>query len=944
MTAQDAQITSLPAAAPYEYEARFAELPPLSGDPRADHAAHRRFIEEVHRAGASGRTVVRLQSAAMDRLVGMLWDRAVAEAAASHPAAPVSLVALGGYGRRELAPFSDLDLLVLHGSGEPGPFVRAAAERLLYSLWDLKIEVGYAVRDLETCDALASGDHTARTALLDLRWLSGDRPLYAKLEREELHGLSQAKVEKFLADKIDEMRARRERFGDSLYLLEPNLKESEGGLRDLQSALWLARVRFKVAGLTELLARALLPERDIREMRRARDFLWRVRNEMHYLSRRKWDQLTFDVQPQVAAAMAYRDGETTSGVEQFMRHYYLAAKTVLVACDAIVDRCLEPQSAMGWRIVPPPAANIGAEREVPLMGGQPARRADRYLPGKELKVFRGRLTVVENDVLRRSPAALVRLFAAADREQLDLYPFARDLATQAAEDMPAEAADDPELNQELAACFTRPGTRGRFLTSMHELGVLPKVIPEFARITARRQIDVYHVYTVDVHSLFAVRRLFALRCGDVTEPVLGERMKAMSRPLALYLGTLFHDVGKGSGKDHSMVGAQIAAEACVRIGVDPADAADIEWLVLKHLRMSIIAQRRDLSDPELIHAFADEVGTLDRLEKLYLLTYADMATVGPKTWNDWKARLLRELYEKTREVLLGGERRPDPGTAESIGRELVLEALQARARGVRVDDLDRFVAAMPARYFLTVPPGLAPRDLRLLALGRDRPLAACLRRAPGGGHSDLAIAARDRPGLLGTIAGVLAAHRIDIVHAEVFSTPEDPALGWLAGRALDLFEVRGPEEGPVAATRWRAARAELAQILGGEGDLEALLRRRLRPSGLPVKPLPQVPTKIVIDNDSSRTHSVVDVFTADRVGLLHTLARTFYEIGLSVDLARITTEGHRAADAFYVRAGDGARLEGERARSVVAALTEALARPESGEFPDHLKPSVLAGE
>jgi [protein-PII] uridylyltransferase len=927
MPVPDAHAT-LPTAAPYEFEARLSDLPPLGGDARADLAAQRRVIEGIHRAGASGQTVVRLQSAAMDRLLGVLWERAAAGAARAHRPSAVSLVALGGYGRRELAPFSDVDLLVLHGKREPDAFVKAASESLLYALWDLKLEVGYAVRDLGACDQLASEDHTARTALLDLRHLAGDRDLYRELEREELHGLSQAKVEKFLSDKIDEMRTRRERFGDSLYLLEPNVKESEGGLRDLQSALWLARVRFKVAGLTELLSRALLPERDIRDMRRARDFLWRVRNWMHYLAGRKWDQLTFDVQLQVSQAMGYGDGEQGSGVEDFMRHYYLAAKTVLGACDAIVDRCLEPQSQMGWRMVPPPAATIGAEQPVPVLRGQPTRGADRLLPGGELKVFRGRLSVVDKDVLRGSPAALVRLFATADREHLDLYPYARDLAAQAAEELPAGAASDPELNQELLAALTRPGTRGRFLGAMHELGVLPKVLPEFARITARRQIDVYHVYTVDVHTLFAVRRLFALRCGDVAEPGLAELMQGMARPLALYLGTLFHDIGKGSGKDHSMRGAEIAAEACLRLGLDPGDAADVEWLVLKHLRMASVAQRRDLSDPDLIHAFAEEVGTVDRLEKLYLLTYADISTVGPRTWTEWKARLLRELHQKTREVLLGGERRPEPGTAEAAGRELVAEALQARARGVRVDDQDRFVAAMPARYFLTVAPGLAPRHLRLLSLGRGRALAANLRHDRALGHSEVALTAPDRPGLLATVAGVLAAHRIDIQHAEVFSTPADPALGWLGGRALDLFELRGPEEGPVEQARWRAARADLARVLSGEESLPALMSRRLRASALPQKPLPRVPTKIVIDNHSARSQSVVDVFTADRVGLLHTLARTFFELGLTVDLARITTEGHRAADAFYVRTGEGGRLEGDLARRVVEALTQALARPE----------------
>ncbi len=296
---------------------------------------------------------MRLHCAAIDELVLSLWERACADVARTTAPTPVSLVALGGYGRRELNPYSDIDLLVLHADGGPDPFVKAASEKFLYSLWDLKLEVGYGVRDLKACDRLASEDHTARTALLDLRYLAGDQALYRELEREELHGLSQAKVDQFLGDKLAEMRERREKFGDSLYLLEPNVKSSEGGLRDLQSALWVARVRFKVAGISDLLNRALLPEREIREMRSARDFIWRVRNELHFLSGRKNDQLTFDIQPQVAAAMGYADGEESPAVEQFMRHYYLAAKTVLVACDAIVDRCLEPQAATGWRTVPP---------------------------------------------------------------------------------------------------------------------------------------------------------------------------------------------------------------------------------------------------------------------------------------------------------------------------------------------------------------------------------------------------------------------------------------------------------------------------------------------------------------------------------------------------------------------------------------------------------------
>jgi [protein-PII] uridylyltransferase len=919
--ASENALAALPVPAPYEFDARLPELPPLTGDARADLARARKHLEELHRAGASGHTVVRLQAAGMDRLLGMLWERAVTTAGMDYDESPVALVALGGYGRRELAPYSDVDLLVLHSHREPDDFTKEASEKLLYALWDLKLEVGYGVRDLHACEALAAEDHTARTALLELRWLAGDRKLYRELEREQLHGLSQVRVDQFVHDKIREMRQRREKFGDSLYLLEPNVKQSEGGLRDLQAALWIARARFKVSGISELLARALLPERELRDLRRARDFLWRVRNEMHYLAGRKLDHLTFDVQPQVAEFLGYVDGADGSAVEQFMRHYYLAAKTVLVACDAIVDRALEPRNSTGWRQVPAPASMTGAER------AKGPSRDEWVLPGGELKVFRGRLTVTDPEVLRRSPATLLRLFTTADREGLELYPYARDLAAAAAAELPAEAADDPEMNQELLSSFLRTGTRGRFLQLMHELGVLPRLVPEFARVTARRQIDVYHVYTVDVHSLFAVRRLFALRCGDVREEVLGELMRGVARPLPLYLGTLFHDIGKGAGQDHSARGAEIAARACVRLGIDPADAADVEWLVLKHLRMNAVAQRRDLSDPHLIHAFAEEVGTVDRLEKLYLMTYADVATVGPRTWTDWKARLLRELYAKTRAALeqgAAGARRPEPGTAEAAGRAAVAAALAGRAPERTVA---RFVAAMPARYFVTSDPVTAPRHLRLLQLGHALPFAAAVRHRPAEGHTELTLTAPDRPGLLGLVAGVLAANRVDIQHAEVFSTPPDErAFGWLAGRALDVFEVRGPEQGALDASRWRSARSDLRRVLGGEESIDALLARRLRSSPLLARPLPRVATKVLIDNDSARDHSVIDVFTADRVGLLHALARTFYDLGLSVDLARISTEGHRAADAFYVRTESGERLAGARAEEVVRAIETTLAR------------------
>ena len=434
-------------------------------------------------------------------------------------------------------------------------------------------------------------------------------------------------------------------------------------------------------------------------------------------------------------------------------------------------------------------------------------------------MFRGRLTVADRDVLRRSPAALVRLFAVADREGLDLYPFARDLAAQAATELPPEAAADPELNQELLALFTRPGTRGRFLPVMHEVGVLQRVIPEFARVTARRQIDLYHVYTVDVHSLFAVRRLLALRNGDVQDEGLTPLMQGSPVRWRSTWARSSTTSARGRARTTRRRGAEIAAAACVRMGIDPADAADVEWLVAKHLRM---ASHRAAARPlrPRPHPLLRRGGRHDRPARQALPPDLRRHRHGGPEHLDRVegAAPARAVREDPRRAGAAGERGGGriPGTARGLrprrGRR------RPSGRGAASAGRERFVAAMPARYFLTEPPGAgaappaAPRDGR-----RTRPLAAVVRHRPALGHSELALTAADRAGLLALVAGVLAAHRIDIQHAEVFSTPNDPALGWIAGRALDLFELRGPEGGAIEPARWRAARADLQGVLVGVG-------------------------------------------------------------------------------------------------------------------------------
>ena len=667
-----------------------------------------------------------------------------------------------------------------------------------------------------------------------------------------------------------------------MHLLEPNVKQSSGGLRDLQAALWIARARWKAAGLSELLARGVLPPREVERLRAARELLWRIRNQLHYLSNRKEDHLTFDRQEQVAAALGYRDASGGLGVERFMRDYYLAADAIRRLADDLVERAQ-----------PLP--------EVPAPGLEP-KAARPVAPG--LKVWQGRLTLEGREALAADPSLFVRLFTTAEDLGVPIYPWARDLVREAAARIDAAVPAAAPATAALKAAFAR-NTRAEWARQMHREGVLGALLPEFGRVTALHQHDMYHVYTVDTHLVFALQRLGALVAGELLEqePRASHVVREIPRPLGLALGVLFHDAGKGMGGDHSEKGAALVKQVCERLGVPPRDAADAEFLVREHLVMSHTSQRRDLSDPELVADFARRMGERARLDMLYVLTYVDIASVGPQTWNEWKRRLLTELYEKAAAWF----DRPS-GVAEDAPHRAALEA-----RGFAPARIDAFLSKLPRRYLSFADPAESPRALRLLEHARSRPLAALARDVRAERMTLLALATDDRPGLLAAIAGVLTAHRIDILGADVFSTSD--------GKALDLFVVRGPRGGCRERARFRAARRDLARVLDGREDVARLVARVLRPSGLPARPAPPVKTRARVDNAAARGFTVVDVFARDRPGLLHAVTSALFEAGLSIAVARITTEGHKAIDSFYVTEGgrkleDPARLAALEARLV----------------------------
>lgn len=835
--------------------------------------------EAFHREGAAGLSTSRLLSSATDRLVQGLFGELCAEL---HAPAQVALVALGSYGRRELSPHSDLDLLLLRGPKVSEEAVAPLARALPTLLWDLKRAVGWSARSSDECTRAAEADQTVRTTLLDSRLLSGDEATYADYAEHVLPGLHTQRVDLYVQAKVAELRERRERFGDSVFLLEPNLKQGNGGLRDLETALWIARVRFGTHGLTGLLEHSLLPGTQVARLKAARDLLLRIRHQLHFLRGRKEDRLTFDLQEQVARFLGYPQGAVLP-VEAFMRDYYLAASALRQAADALISRCEELSSARKRSFF-----------------------SDHRLGS--FKVSRGKLTVDDPSLFSGEPASVLDFFRVADEHGLPIYTWVREQIMQALPALEAARATPPVIAA-FKALFARPGTRGERLFELHDTGVLGAVVPEFGRVTAHHQHDLYHVYTVDVHTLFAVRRLYALRAGDVVEqePELSREMRDLRDPLPLYLGLLLHDAGKGMGGDHSEKGRRLMVSLGERLGLSARQREVAEFLVREHLLMSHTAQRRDLSDPSLIADFARRMGDVEKLTCLYLLTWADISSVGPGMWTAWKAQLLRELYDKARAELVGMA----PPGGQPV-REHFHAAWARRFGEARALELER---VLPERYFLGTDPARATLHGRLLACARKRPLAAVLRDHPDAGSSELTLAARDRPGLLALLTGVLSAHRIDILSARIVSTSD--------GLALDVFEVRPPHGSRLERTRWRQARADLVRVLTGETSLETVLRRR-RPGSLPPKHLPPVAPKVTVDNRASRDFTVVDVVARDRVGLLHAIASALTGAGVQIAVAKVATEAHRAMDSFYITRDD-VRVEGATDQAaLVNAITAAL--------------------
>jgi [protein-PII] uridylyltransferase len=846
-------------------------------------AGHTR-LRSRHADGASGEESVRGHAAFMDAVLRLLFRLADAEAQTHGARTPVVLVALGGYGRGELHPSSDIDLMLVH-HGEVTPYVQRMAQEILYTLWDLGLRVGHACRSLADCLALARTDLPSRTSMQAARLLAGDRRLFARLQKTLRTEVDRTDYADFLRQTLAERDERYRKHGGSVYVQEPNVKESAGGLRDVHTALWLAYTKFGARSLQELEDKRLLTQKERAATDQALTFLWRVRNELHFLTGAKQDVLDRELQGRIAKSFGYETDAVRLDVESFMRDYYRHARTIHRVSARLIARCSEGlarRHSVGRRM-----------RGAALADG--------------LVVYDGRLHLAEPGALQKDPARILRVFWHAQQLGCELdvdLERALEEAAPVLEEEPWRAS--PELRAVFLSILRAWGRVATTLRRMHDTGVLGAYLPEFGALTCLVQYDHYHRFTVDQHSLLAVEVLEGLGPGQGPgSDELAQLCAELERPELLMLGILLHDIGKALGSGHAAKGVPLVKTLTRRLNLDADDAATVEFLVEHHLLLSHTAERRDLEDPKTVERFAAIVRYPAWLTMLYLLTCADIRAVGPGVWNPWRGALLRELFARSRTRLAG--RFPKPPRRAAVALRIV----QALADSSYATAAAAHLQAMSDRYVRTTSPQRMAAHLRLIDRLREEPVVSELFHYPELGASDFVVVTRDVPRLFALIAGTLAAHDVNILAAQIETRAD--------GLAVDTFHVNDPTGDPVLdEARWERVAGDLRRALAGEASVEQLFATRRRPVAAGAGPV-----SVAVDNSISDTHTVVEVKAPDRVGLLYLVTRAFADEGVNIATAKIATDRDQALDVFYVTDAARGRIE---APARLDALREAIVR------------------
>ena len=897
----------------------------LSAKARAAIVAHlkgfladaRKAAEKQLSADGKGRRCARRLSAVQDAIIVALHDLAVQRVfAAEHKQKPerMAVVAVGGYGRGTLAPGSDVDLLFLLPYKQT-PLGERVVEFVLYFLWDLGLKVGHATRSVSECIRLSRSDMTIRTAILEARSICGDRKLYDELVTRFDAEVVKGTGREFIASKLAERDQRHRQQGTSRYLVEPNVKEGKGGLRDLHTLFWIAKYYYRVSERDDLVKAGVFSKQELALFRKAEDFLWAVRCHLHFLTGRAEERLSFDVQREMARRLGYVSHPGLRDVERFMKHYFLIAKDV-GDLTAIFCAALEEHHAK---------ATPGLNRFFHLPG-----RRHRKIPGStDFVVDNGRINIASDKVFTRDPVNLVRIFHLADRYDLPFHPDARQLIARSLHLVDASLRDDEEANRLFVEIVSSKRNPELVLRRMNETGMLGKFVPEFGKIVSMMQFNMYHHYTVDEHLLRAIGMLSEIERGELAEehPLASEIMPGIKDRVVLYVALFLHDIAKGRPEDHSVAGARVARKLCPRFGLDAAQTETVVWLIEQHLTMSIVAQSRDLNDRKTISDFAAVVQSMERLRMLLILTVADIRAVGPGVWNGWKGQLLRTLYYETEPVLTGGHSQISRDMRVARARDEFAAALAERFPDWSAKERAAMVKRHYPAYLLRVDLAHKLNHAVLLheAARAKRSLATAVEINAFQGVTEIAVLAPDHPRLLQIIAGACTAAGANILDAQVYTTTD--------GRALDSISISREFDDDDDERRRAAKVGDLIELtLAGTVQLTDMVAGKAQPRAR-LKPF-TLETSVLVDNTWSNRLTVIEASGLDRPGLLFDLTRTISDLNLNIASAHIGTFGERAVDVFYVtdlvghKIADGRREAAIRRRLRAAFDGSATAEPQ----------------
>lgn len=825
----------------------------------------------------------------LDQLVVSLHEFAIIFlnlAAKKNENQQMAIVATGGYGRAEIAPHSDIDLMFLF-KRKPGRVDEKLVEWMLYMLWDLGLKVGHATRSLNEAIKTSKEDHTIRTSLLDARLVSGSSELFKAFSERFAKEMLSANQMDFVKAKLDERDGRHDRMGDSRYVLEPNIKEGKGGLRDLQTLYWIAKAIYRIKEISELVPLGVFDEIDVKRFMKAQDFLWAVRCHLHFAADRAEEILSFNVQGDLAKRMGYRNRASGSGVERFMKHYFLVAKDVGDLTRVLCSILEENHGKKTKRTFP----------SFPFLKGKV----------EDFRLDNGRLNIKNKSVFTKDPINLLKLFSEADRVEADIHPEALRSVYKNLKLINASVIENPEANELFINMLTGRGAPELTLRRLNEAGVLGRFVPDFGRVVAQMQYDMYHVYTVDEHTINAIGILGQIERGLLEDdhPLSTKIIQEIKSRRVLYVAVLLHDIAKGRGGDHSELGARVAEKLCPRFGLDEWETETVAWLVLHHLDMNRTAFKRDLDDPQAIKSFVELVQSPERLRLLLILTVVDTRAVGPNVWNGWKATLLRELYYRALETMTGkapGGRAE--GRAMDVKSKLQVE-LEKDSNAWSAAELENHFALGYTDYWLGFDMKHLVAHAQLIRrAGKDEEEGFHLEAFT---DTDLDITeiiayTADHPGLFSRIAGAMSLSGANIVDARVVTLTN--------GMALDTFWVQDIGGGAYdGAGRIKRMEAKIKAALTGKINPKVEIEKETKRQITSRTAVFTVPPRVLVDNKASRTATVIEISTRNRPGLLHDITWGLTGLGLQIISAHVTTYGERAVDVFYVKDVFGLKVD-----------------------------------